>query len=420
MNQYDSQGKRAGGKLPKLRDTYGPGHRGKERVLPKRPFNYEPYYRICLIALWIEILAALLTSKGMVIRHINISGNRLIQPTAIERSVTFHKGQNWLFWRPGIREKRLESFAQVKNATIKRSWIGIITVKIEERKAIGVLVAPVITPQGKKYQTYMLASDGVLYNRLAKPVKLPRVELRGPTELYLGMNVFDGISIKRTDIKNPATVYELLTDKELRKGDLRRKIAAHLSKKTHYLFDPVTGDPNSLDARISLTDDLNSIISKGEITAGGISSRVELPPEIRNDVDLKPEGKELADVNRKLLEFLLPSQIVTSRIPGDSLQVAVKTLTEVLPKYKFRVKSVVVDPFGFLCFNMESGVVVKLGDENDMKSKLLMLDKALCSREGNAAIKIDVSAVTDEAVKSGSSGYFTTPRTEPNVPKQEQ
>ncbi len=420
MNQYDSQGKRTGGKLPKLRDTYGPRHRGKDRVLPKRPFNYEPYYRICLAVLWIEILAALITSKGMVVRHVDISGNRLIQPPAIERCVDFRTGQNWLFWRPGIREKRLKAFAQVKDATVKHSWVGTITVKIEERKAIGILVAPLITPQGKRYQTYMLASDGVLYNRLTNPVKLPRVELRGPTELFLGMNVFDGISIKRTDIKNPVAVYELLTDKELLKGDPRRKIAALLSKKTRHLFDPVTGNPSSLDARISLVDDLNSIISKGEITAGGISSRVELPPEIRNDIDLRPEGKELADVNRKLLEFLLPSQIVSSRIPGDSLRVAVNTLTQVLPKYRFRVKSVVVDPFGFLCFNMESGVIVKLGDENDMEAKLLMLDKALCSREGNTAIKIDVSAVTDEAVKSGSSGYFTTPRTEPNVPKQEQ
>ncbi len=406
--------------MPKLRDTYGPRHKGRERVLPKRPFNYEPYYRICLAALWIEILAALLTSKGMVIRHVNISGNRLIQPAAIERCVEFRTGQNWVFWRSSLREKRLESFAQVKNATIRHSWVGTISVKIEERKAIGILVAPVITPQGKRYQTYMLAPDGVIYNRLRYPTKLPRVELRAPTELYIGMNVFDGISIKRTDIKNPVAIYELLTDKELLKGDLRRKIAALLSKKTHRMFDPVKGDPASLDARISLVDDLNKIIKDGGITAGGISSRVDLPVEIRNDVQLKPEGKDLADVNRKILEFLVPSQIVTSRIPGDSLRVAVETLTKVLPKYSFRVKSVVVDPFGFLCFNMESGVIVKLGDENDLKSKLLMLDKALNSREGRAAIIIDVSAVTDKAVKSGSSGYFTTPRNVPTVPKQEQ
>lgn len=416
MTPSGAQPIRPRGTVPPTRDRKGPRHiRGRQ--LPKRPFDWEPYYRFAQFVFWCGVVLALAFSPGMVIKRVQVVGNTLLPASAIERSVQFHTGQNWLFWRPTLRQERLRCFAQVFDATVRWGAVGTVVVRIAERQPIGALVAPVETPQGKIYQMYMLAPDGVLFAKLLKSGSLPRVELQQPMELYLGMNVYDGISLKRTDILNPSAVYDILADKELKKNDMKYRISKLLSKKTRKLFDPVKGDPSGRDARISLTDDFNNMIHKGSLTAGGMARFTEIPQNLRDDALLMLEGDELADLNRLVLEAALPAQLVSARIPGNSLRAAIHTLNDVLPKYHFKVKSVLVDRSGYLCFNMESGVVVNLGDGNELSAKLAVLDKALQSRVvSTTAQSITVSHVTAEALKKRSAGYFWVPKKTTNAP----
>ncbi len=383
----------------------------------KKPFDCRVYNKLGMTVLWIEVIAALLTSPGMVIKNIKVVGNHIIQPNQIERSLRFRKGQNWLMWRPSVKENRLKCFAPVYDVSVSWGWVGNVIVRISERKPIAAVIAPIITPQGKHYQMYMMDPDGILFAKLINPGGLPRIEIQTPLELYLGRNMFDGVSFNRTDVLKPNDLFAALTDKTLKKRDLRRSIGQHVSKETRKLFDAVKGRPNSMDATISLTNDLNKIVQKGLITKDGIQRYTEVPQNLRNDALLMLEGDELALLNRSLIEFAFPGQLMTVRAPGDSMKAAIRTITEVLPKYHFKVKSIVVDPSGQLCFNMETGMIVHLGDGTALDAKLRVLNDALQDRSVIAdARSVTVSHITNDLVRKGKVGYYWDPKKPTNPP----
>ena len=396
------------------RKYYDPAEKKRR---PSRPFDWHFYYCLGVVVLWIEVIAALLTSPGMVIKHVKVVGNHLLQPSQIERSLQFRNGQNWLMWRPSVKENRLKCFAPVYDVSVSWGWVGNVIVRISERKPIASVIAPIIKPQGKQYQMYMMDPDGILFAKLVDPGGLPRIEIQIPMELYLGRNMFDGVSFNRTDLLNPVALYQTITDKTLKKRDIKRRIGQYISKDTRKLFDTKKGQPNGMDATVSLTNDLNKILQKGLITKEGIQSFTELPQNLRNDALLMLEGDERANLNRSIIEFALPRQFLTVRAPGDSMKAAIRTLTEVLPKYHFKVKSIIVDPCGQLCFNMETGMIVYLGDGTALDAKLRVLNEALQDRKViENASSITVSHITDDLVKKGKIGYYWDPKTPSDPP----
>jgi cell division protein FtsQ len=92
-----------------------------------------------LAALGLAIVAgaawALLGSSLLVVRHIQVSGNRLVSAAAVLAVAGLHRGEPLSSVNTAVTARRIERITQVQSARVSTSWPDTVVITIIERKA---------------------------------------------------------------------------------------------------------------------------------------------------------------------------------------------------------------------------------------------------------------------------------------------
>jgi cell division protein FtsQ len=131
---------------------------------------------------------ALLGSSLLVVRHIDVTGNRLVTAAEVRRAARIKTGAPLATVNTGAAARRVEQLAPVLSATVRRSWPDAITITVHERTP-----ALAVAADGR-YQ--LVDSRGVTIRWVTrKPASLPLLSsppavLRGSAAVYAAAAVF--------------------------------------------------------------------------------------------------------------------------------------------------------------------------------------------------------------------------------------
>lgn len=104
-----------------------------------------PRRRIIVGVLLIAILAggcwALLGSSVLVVRHVDVTGNRLVTAAQVRQAARIKPGAPLLTVNTGAAARRIERLAPVLSATVHRSWPDTIVITVRERTPVFAVVA---------------------------------------------------------------------------------------------------------------------------------------------------------------------------------------------------------------------------------------------------------------------------------------
>jgi cell division protein FtsQ len=97
----------------------------------------EPWRAVLFGVLIVAILAgaawALLGSSLLVVRHVVVSGNRLVPAAEVRRAAKIPAGQPLARVNTGAAVRRIEQIPAVLSATVGRSWPDTIVITVRER-----------------------------------------------------------------------------------------------------------------------------------------------------------------------------------------------------------------------------------------------------------------------------------------------
>ncbi len=109
---------------------------------------------------------ALLGSSLLVVRHVEVTGNRLVPTAQIRAAARVRPGMPLATVNTGAAARRVEGLAPVLSAQVSRSWPDTIVIKVTER------TPEVAVPSGGGYQ--LIDGDGALVRFAArKPAGMP-------------------------------------------------------------------------------------------------------------------------------------------------------------------------------------------------------------------------------------------------------
>jgi cell division protein FtsQ len=146
----------------------GMGQDGERTAGQQRRRSGRRPWRAALIAgLGLAIVAgaawALLGSSLLVVRHIQVRGNRLVSAAAVLAVAGLHKGEPLARVNSGAVARRIEQITQVRSARVSTSWPDTVVIVITERTP-GVAVR-----SGGQYE--LIDADGVI---VRTSVRAPR------------------------------------------------------------------------------------------------------------------------------------------------------------------------------------------------------------------------------------------------------
>jgi cell division protein FtsQ len=84
---------------------------------------------------------ALLGSSLLVVRHIEVTGNRLVTAAQVRRAALIKTGAPLATVNTGAAARRVERLAPVLSATVRRSWPDAIVVSVHERVPVFAVAA---------------------------------------------------------------------------------------------------------------------------------------------------------------------------------------------------------------------------------------------------------------------------------------
>jgi cell division protein FtsQ len=131
---------------------------------------------------------ALLGSSLMVVRHVEVTGNRLVTAAQVRRAARITKGAPLATVNTGAAARRVEQLAPVLSATVRRSWPDAIIITVHERTPVFAVAAD------GRYQ--LVDPDGITVRWVTrKPASLPLLSsppavLRGSAAVHAAAAVF--------------------------------------------------------------------------------------------------------------------------------------------------------------------------------------------------------------------------------------
>jgi cell division protein FtsQ len=137
---------------------------------------------------------ALLGSSLLVVRHVEVAGNRLVPTAQIREAARIRPGTPLATVNTGAAARRVEGLAPVLSARVSRSWPDTIVITVTER------TPELAVPSGGGYQ--LIDGDGVLVRFAArKPAGMPVLTaptagLRGNTAVRAAVTVLTSLPQK--------------------------------------------------------------------------------------------------------------------------------------------------------------------------------------------------------------------------------
>jgi cell division protein FtsQ len=131
---------------------------------------------------------ALLGSSLLVVRHIEVTGNRLVTAAQVRQAARIKTGAPLATLNTGAAARRVERLAPVLSATVRRSWPDAIIITVHERTPVFAVAA------AGRYQ--LVDSSGVAVRWVTrKPPSLPLLSsppavLRGSAAVHAAAVVF--------------------------------------------------------------------------------------------------------------------------------------------------------------------------------------------------------------------------------------
>jgi cell division protein FtsQ len=131
---------------------------------------------------------ALLGSSLLVVRHIEVTGNRLVTAAQVRRAARIKAGAPLATVNTGAAARRVEQLAPVLSATVRRSWPDVIVITVHERTPVFAVAA------AGRYQ--LVDWHGITVRWVThKPASLPLLSsppavLRGSAAVHAAAVVF--------------------------------------------------------------------------------------------------------------------------------------------------------------------------------------------------------------------------------------
>lgn len=136
-------------------------------------------FRLLLVlALCVEVLAALWRSPALCIRDVYVEGIALTSPQQIVQGALIADGRSWLFFMPARVAERIQQLPTVADVVVARSLPGRVTIRVFERQPVALLA----TPEG----SYWLDAQGVAFWKTERANGLPVIRLETRVPVVLG------------------------------------------------------------------------------------------------------------------------------------------------------------------------------------------------------------------------------------------
>jgi len=138
------------------------GHADRAHVGPGRTV----FFGFLVLAILAGAAWALLGSSLLVVRHIQVTGNRLVTAAQVRHAAGIRTGAPLATLNTAAAARRVERLAPVLSATVGRSWPDTIVITVRERTPVFAVGAP------GGYQ--LIDSHGVTVRRATRrPVSMP-------------------------------------------------------------------------------------------------------------------------------------------------------------------------------------------------------------------------------------------------------
>ena len=139
-----------------------PGAAGRGRAGPARTV----FFGLLVLAILAGAAWALLGSSLLVVRHVEVSGNRLVTAAQVRQAARIRTGAPLATVNTAAAARRVEQLAPVLSATVHRSWPDAVVITVRERTPVLAVAA------AGGYQ--LIDSHGVTVRQAArKPASMP-------------------------------------------------------------------------------------------------------------------------------------------------------------------------------------------------------------------------------------------------------
>jgi cell division protein FtsQ len=158
--------------LEAVRDTLTEGPAA--RVPYRQPNRWKVIFVALLVIGMLATLAwVLLGSRLLVVRHVEVSGTKLIARDQVVAAGRISLGSPMVRLDTAAATRRIEGLRQVESASVERDWPGTVRIVVRERVPVAVAVA-----QGGKVDE--LDRFGVTVVTAAAPAGLPVLKVASP------------------------------------------------------------------------------------------------------------------------------------------------------------------------------------------------------------------------------------------------
>jgi cell division protein FtsQ len=129
----------AGPSRPRVADRRAENHEEREhtRASPRR--------KAIVVAATIAILVggcwALLGSSFLVVRHVEVTGNRLVTAAQVRKAARISNGAPLITLNTNAAVRRVEQLAPVLSATVRKSWPDTVVISVRERAPVFAVAA---------------------------------------------------------------------------------------------------------------------------------------------------------------------------------------------------------------------------------------------------------------------------------------
>jgi cell division protein FtsQ len=141
-----------------------PGAAGRETAsrLPAR----RAFFGLLVLAILAGACWALLGSSLLVVRHVEVTGNRLVTAAQVRQAARIRTGAPLATVNTATATRRVEQLAPVLSATVRRSWPDTIIIMVRERTPVFAVAA------AGGYQ--LIDSHGITVRSVSrKPASMP-------------------------------------------------------------------------------------------------------------------------------------------------------------------------------------------------------------------------------------------------------
>ncbi|HUB43147.1 MAG TPA: FtsQ-type POTRA domain-containing protein [Streptosporangiaceae bacterium] len=140
----------------------GSGAAGRVRAVPGRTV----FFGLLVLAILAGAAWALLGSSLLVVRHVEVTGNRLVTAVQVRQAARIAAGAPLATVNTATAARRVEQLAPVLFATVRRSWPDTIVISVRERTPVLAVAA------AGEYQ--LIDSHGVTVRQAARrPASMP-------------------------------------------------------------------------------------------------------------------------------------------------------------------------------------------------------------------------------------------------------